>query len=182
MTEMQAMELAREVGFSHWGVFDARTLSFLPEVREMCRADKCGRYDKSWSCPPACGTLEQCREQASAFDWGVLLQTTASLEDDFDIETMMEAEGLQQKRFRAFIDLLGKDTPQLPLGAGSCTECVSCTWPDAPCRHPDRMTPSMEAFGLQVSDVCRAAEVPYYYGPLTITFTSSVLFQRCQSC
>ena len=176
MTRDQAAELARAAGFSHWGVFPANELVFLPEVREMCAADKCGRYDKNWSCPPACGTLEECEKRAGAYDWGVLLQTTAEMEDDFDVEAMMEADRLHRERFSAFLARLGPETDRLPLGAGSCAVCDICTWPDAPCRFPGRMTPSMEAYGLQVSDVCRSAGIAYYYGPRTITYTCCVLF------
>ncbi|MBR2717482.1 MAG: DUF2284 domain-containing protein, partial [Oscillospiraceae bacterium] len=79
MTKEQAMELAREIGFTHWGIFPVSELKFLPEVRAACEVNKCGRYDKSWSCPPGCGTLEECESKARAFDWGILLQTTGEL-------------------------------------------------------------------------------------------------------
>ena len=177
MTKNEALALAREAGFSHAGVFPVGELRFLPQVREMCAADKCGRYDRSWSCPPACGTLEECRDRAMAFEWGVLLQTTAELEDAFDVETMLSAGALQAERFRAYLDSLPPETERLPLGAGCCTVCESCAWPHAPCRFPRRMTPSMEAFGLQVADVCRSAALAYNYGPGTITYSSCVLFR-----
>lgn len=175
MTKEQAMRMAEETGFSHWGVFPVEDLRFLPEVRAACEVNSCGRYGKSWSCPPACGSLEENERRARAFRWGVLLQTTGQMEDDFDIEVMIEAEQLQKKRFEAYCARLeGEEC--LPLGAGSCTICAQCTYPDAPCRFPERMRVSMEAFGLQVTDVCRAAETPYYYGPRTITYSGCVLF------
>lgn len=178
MTQDQAMELARDVGFSHWGVFPVSELRFLPEVRDMCRANTCGRYGRSWSCPPACGTLEECRARAMAFAWGILLQTTAGMEDDFDVETMMEAGREQKDRLAAFCARLDPAERRLPLGAGTCEVCAECSYPDAPCRFPDRRQTSMEAFGLLVNDVCRSAGVPYYHGPRTITYTSCVLFGK----
>ena len=82
MTKEQAARLAKETGFSHWGFFRTEGLRFLQEVRDMCAADRCDRYDKCWSCPPGCGTLEESREKAGKFSWGILLQTTEELEDD----------------------------------------------------------------------------------------------------
>ena len=180
MTKEQAARLAEEAGFSHWGFFRTEGLRFLQEVRDMCAADRCDRYDKCWSCPPGCGTLEESREKAGMFSWGILLQTTAELEDDYDVETMMEAEALQKERFEAFYTAVAAREEILPMGSGACRICGECTYPAAPCRFPDRMVSSMEAYGLVVSEVCQLAETPYYYGPQTITYTSCVLMRTPQ--
>ena len=63
-----------------------------------------------------------------------------------------------------------------PLSSGGCGICEKCTYPDAPCRFPDRAFPSMEACGLVVNDVCKASGIPYNYGPRTMTFTGCVLY------
>ena len=47
------------IGFEHAAFFDPANLEFRQEVREMCAAGKCHMYDKCWSCPPACGTVEE---------------------------------------------------------------------------------------------------------------------------
>lgn len=176
-------ELAREAarraeafGFSHAGALDAATLRLRSEVRDMCATDKCGKYNKSWMCPPACGELSENTEKIRGYGWGVIVQTTAQLEDDFDIEAMEEASRRQGELFVAFREELEKDYPGLlPLGSGGCTTCESCTWPAAPCRFPDKAMPSMEAFGLLVSDVCSDNGLPYYYGPKTLTYTGCYL-------
>ena len=180
MNKDHAMKLAESAEFSHWGIFPTDKLRFLPEVRGMCAADLCHQYGKSWSCPPGCGTLEEIREKTLAYDYGLLLQTTAQMEDEFDVEAMMEAEKLHKERFESLCRTLAEtdNEPFLPMGAGSCEICPSCTYPDSPCRFPDRMTVSMEAYGLVVSNVCELAGVPYYYGPLTITYTCCILFQN----
>ena len=177
MTREDAARLAEEAGFSHWGVFLADGLRFLPDVRDMCSANRCHMYNKCWSCPPGCGTLEDSREKAAQYSWGILLQTTAELEDDYDAETMMEAEEQQKERLDVFCKELAGKEEMLPMGSGACTICQKCTYPDAPCRFPDRMITSMEAYGLVVSEVCQLADTPYYYGPLTITYSSCVLFK-----
>ncbi|BAK47196.1 MAG: DUF2284 domain-containing protein [Lachnospiraceae bacterium] len=176
MTKEQAAELAEKCGFSHWGFFQASDLRFLQEVRDMCAADKCHKYDNCWSCPPACGTLEESRAKASGYDWGILLQSTGAMEDDFDVETMMGTEEEQKSRLAAFVEALDAEERYLPMSSGACCICKTCTYPDAPCRFPDRMITSMEAYGLVVSEVCESADTPYYYGPGTITYTSCVLF------
>ncbi len=167
---------AEAFGFSHAGALDAGTLRLRAEVRGMCAADKCHMYNKSWMCPPACGSLAENAEKLRRYGWGIIVQTTARLEDDFDIEAMQEAGRLQGERFVAFREDLEKEYPGLlPLGSGGCRRCGACTYPHAPCRFPDKAMPSMEAFGLLVSDVCADNGIPYYYGPGTLTYTGCYL-------
>ena len=51
-------DLALEAGFTYAAPLAMDALVFRPEVRSMCAADRCRSYGKSWSCPPAAGTLE----------------------------------------------------------------------------------------------------------------------------
>ncbi len=176
MTREKAIQLAEEAGFSHWGIFPADKLRYLKEVRDMCAADRCQMYDRCWSCPPACGTLDEIREKTKEYDWGLLVQSTGQMEDDFDVEMMMETEELQKEHLKDLCERIGTGEKMLPMASGACTICKECTYPDAPCRFPERMHSSMEAYGLVVSEVCQLANVPYYYGPLTITYTSCILF------
>ena len=173
---MDLVKLALEIGFSHAAPLNASALRALPEVREMCASGRCKRYGKSWSCPPACGSLEECQARMQAYTGGVLVQTTAELADDFDYESMAKAQEVHKKNFFTLARQTRLLIPDcLPLTAGSCTICRSCTCPDRPCRFPNKMLSSMEAYGLLVSAVCEASGLPYYYGPGTLTYSSCIL-------
>ena len=171
-------ELASECGFTSSAPLDVATLIFLPEVRDMCATDKCNRYNHSWSCPPACGSLEDMREKVKAFTSGLLVQTVGHLEDNFDWETLEETAKKQKESFEKMQAILKKEYPRLiAMGTGGCTICETCTYPDAPCRFPDRLTSSMEACGLLVSQVCTDNNLKYNHGPLTIAYTGCFLLQ-----
>ena len=74
--------------------------------------------------------------------------------------------------------LLRRDYPELmAIGAGTCTRCKQCSYPDAPCRFPNLMTSSMEALGMLVLEVCKNNDLTYYYGPNTIAYTSCFLLK-----
>jgi predicted metal-binding protein len=176
MTIQEALALAQALGFSHVGELNVGALECLPEVRQMCAADRCHHYGRSWSCPPHCGSLEEISQRMARYHGGILVQSTGALEDDFDIETMQETETLQKERFRQLVAQVRALAPDcLPMAAGTCTVCERCTCPDAPCRCPELAIPSMEACGLFVSRVCEQSNLPYYYGPQTITYTSCIL-------
>lgn len=171
-------ELARQLGFTRVGEIEGSALIAREEVRAMCAADRCSRYGSSWSCPPACGSLEHCQKRMSSYDGGILVQTTGMLEDDFDLEGLAL---LQEKHKRAF-DTLARQVRRLhpdclPLTAGTCTLCIKCTYPDKPCRFPTKRLSSMEAYGLLVSDVCIRSGMEYYYGPKTMTYTGCILYR-----
>ena len=170
-------ELALEIGFSQAALIAPQDLRILPEVREMCAANRCRRYGHSWSCPPACGSLEETETEIRSFSGGILVQTTAALEDEFDAEGISDSGKKHKRSFATMVRQTRLLLPDcLPLGAGACTVCVSCTYPDRPCRFPNRRISSMEAYGLLVSEVCGQAGLKYYYGPKTITWSSCILY------
>lgn len=171
----QLLQLAK-TRFSHVGPLDPATLQALPEVRDMCAADKCRSYGKSWSCPPACGTIRDLQLQMQSYHRGFLVQTVSKLEDSFDFEGMMEAEEAHQRAFEDLTREILKLFPgALPMGAGVCRLCPVCSYPDAPCRFPALVFPSMEARGLLVSRVCEENGLAYSHGSGTITLTSGCL-------
>ena len=179
LTMEDVVEQAIAFGFSHAGVLDASTLKPREEVRDMCAAGKCRGYNSSWVCPPGCGTLEEMAEIMSAYKYGVIVQTTGELEDEFDMDGMREAGAAQRKRFIEFRDELEKQWPgMIAFGSGGCNRCESCTYPDEPCRQPERATSSMEAAGLVVSDVCTDNGMQYYYGKSTLTYTGCYLLEK----
>ena len=64
MLDMEKLgKLAEDFGFTAWGELDMSTLEFKPEVRDMCEANTCGQWNRTWACPPACGTLEEMKQR-----------------------------------------------------------------------------------------------------------------------
>ena len=177
--DYSALELlAQKHGFTYTAPLDPKTIDVKMEVRQMCEANTCGRYNKCWSCPPGCGSLEEHRERVAGYNIGILVQTVGELEDNLDFEAMMDTEAAHKKHFLEFYAELRKLYPgMLALGSGSCTQCKPCAYPDAPCRFPEKMVSSMEAYGMLVTEVCKANNMRYNYGPCTIAYTSCYLLE-----
>jgi predicted metal-binding protein len=169
---------ALDAGFDAAGPLDCSTIILRPEVRQACEINKCGRYGQSWSCPPGCGSLDECADRIRRYARGLIVQTVGKLEDEFDGEGMMEAERRHAQSFRALSRELRKQYPgMLSIGTGSCSICDTCTYPDAPCRDPLGASSPMEAYGMMVRDVCKANGMDYYHGKGTITFTGCFLLE-----
>ncbi len=169
-------DLAERTGFSAWAKLDVASIDLKSEVRDMCAVNSCGMYAKRWSCPPGCGTLEDCRKQLQRYPCGILVQTVGEIEDSFDFEAMVEIEAEHKERFARMYDSLRREgTEVLALGAGCCTYCGECTYPAAPCRFPDKAVSSMEAYGMLVLEVCKLNALPYHYGSNKMAYTGCFL-------
>ena len=84
MTYEELEKLAMDSGFNHTAPLDVSTIEVRKEVRDACEQNTCNMYDLCWSCPPACGTLEECGNRIKAYHTGIILQSSIQLEDSFD--------------------------------------------------------------------------------------------------
>ena len=172
----QWIQTALDMGFTSAAPLSIPTIQPMESVREMCAADKCRAYNRNWTCPPACGTLEECEARMKSYRYGLLLQTTGQMSKTIDSRAYARTERLHNENFRNFAEEIKKAFPEaLCLGAGGCRVCKSCAYPE-PCRFPEKAYSSMEGYGLFVTQVCRDNGLPYYYGEKTITYTACVLF------
>jgi len=170
------IKVALDCGFTAAVKLDLQTLKPMAMVRDACAAGKCGAYGKNWTCPPYCGTLEECEARMKGYSHGLLLQTVGQLEKTVDTRGYARVEGEHLASFHRFADMLRREYPQaLCLGSGGCRICGTCAWPEK-CRFPEKACASMEAYGLFVTQICRDNGMPYYYGPKTITYAACVLF------
>ena len=176
MNYEQLKAIAEEAGFTACAPLEIKTITLKQEVRDMCAVNTCGMYGKRWSCPPGCGTLEECGQQIAGRTMGILVQTIGDIEDSFDFEAMMEIEDEHKEHFvEMYAALRAAGVDVTALGAGCCTVCAKCSYPDEPCRFPEKMVSSMEAYGMVVNEICKANGLPYNYGPEKMAYTSCFL-------
>ena len=169
--------LAARNGFTEYGYVPMDRLQFRADVRKICEGNSCHSYGSSWACPPAVGTLEECRRRVGQYDTMLLFTKKYALESSFDFEAM--GEGLRD--FKKTTDRFHKDLDSvlsgfLLLSNEGCGRCARCTYPDEPCRFPELLHHSLEGYGFVVSELAREAGVRYNNGPDTVTFFGALLF------
>lgn len=150
-------------------------LCFEEGVREACKVNYCGRYSKSWTCPPACGELGELKEKILKYKNAFVFTTKHDIEDSFDIEGMYAAHKRHNEITVSLTDICREHSARI-LAAGSCTICEKCSYPDAPCRFPDRALTSIEACGINVMTLSKTAGINYINGSNTVTYFTAVLF------
>jgi len=171
-------EAATGVHVHEWALLPSGELVFSPELLEYCKSNVCGNYNKSWTCPPACESMEEQREKIFSFENVFVFTTKHDLEDSFDYEGM--TRGMKLHSFLT-IEFKKRSGGAPVYGAGSCPVCrdsdenASCAFP-SPCPFPEKKIGSIEAAGINVTELSKAAGIAYNNGPNTVTYFSMALF------
>ena len=150
-----------------------------PAFRDMCAKNTCGNYGKCWTCPPDVGDIYELMAKLRSYEYILVYQSVRPLEDSFDFEGMMEAGVFHNKLTATVRNKLKAEgfADALFLCAGGCRICEVCAKKtDEPCRHPEAAMASLEAYGVNVSKLAKAAGMKYINGQNTVTFFSGVLF------
>ena len=115
-------------------------------VADACRA--CPAYGRTWACHPYDFDIEARLRR---------FHTVRIIACTFPLPPGAEADfaSIAPVREKLNADILAIESELGGLACafgGSCRICPRCTRPDAhPCRHPDRMRPSLEAYGFDIT-------------------------------
>ena len=69
-----------------FAIVNPKDVPFREYVVDACAMNYCGRYGKTWQCPPGVGSLEHLKEKCLAYKKAVVFTTVHPIEDSFDIE------------------------------------------------------------------------------------------------
>ncbi|MBQ8309843.1 MAG: DUF2284 domain-containing protein [Clostridia bacterium] len=156
-------------------LLDTKDIPFSEEVVAACARNACGCYGKTWQCPPGVGTLAERMRICRAFDHAIVFTTRHALDDSFDIDGWARGREVHEKTTDCVLELF-PPMKHLAFSAEGCHLCKACTYPDAPCRFPDRARVSVEANGIFVVELARMCGIRYHNGKNTVTYFSMILF------
>lgn len=157
--------------------FSTQELEFSARIRAVCEQE-CPRYGKTWACPPAVGTVEACKARCLAYPEGLLLVTVTEVADITDMEQTLATRPAHEEVTRQVAQLLRQQgLSVMGLSTDSCAICEHCSYPAAPCRHPDKMYPCVESHGIVVTALAEKLGVAYLYGGNVVTWFSLLLFR-----
>ena len=140
-----------ELPIAQYAFFATEELEFSARIRTVCETE-CPRCGKTWACPPAVGTVEACRARCLSYPEGLLIVTLTEVEDIADMEQTLATRPAHEAVTREVAALLrAQGLAVMGLSTDSCAICEKCSYPDAPCRHPDRMFPCVESHGIVVT-------------------------------
>lgn len=161
---------------SQYAWVEPREIEISERIRHVCEHE-CSMYGKSWACPPAVGTVAQCREKILSYPGALVFTTLTEVEDIADLEATLATRAPHEELTRQVRDILLQFSPDvLTLSTEACAICAHCSYPDAPCRHPDRMFPCVESYGVIATALAEKAGIEFYNGNL-VTWFSLLLYR-----
>lgn len=172
-----------ETFISQFPIFEFRQLntadlSVRERVRTICQAE-CERYGSTWACPPAVGELDQCEKKIKSYEKAIFFSSVAEVSDVLNMEEMLTTRRAHEdltSEVAAFLKEEGYET--FTLSTESCDICESCAYLDGePCRHPERMHPCLESYGIVAAEIVEREQMEYNLGGNTILWFSMVLFR-----
>ncbi|SHJ52311.1 DUF2284 domain-containing protein [Parasporobacterium paucivorans] len=173
----KVLERIKETGVFQYGLIKPSAISYRQEIRDICKGNLCRKYGTTWACPPAVGTIDECRERCMHYNTMLVFTGKFMMEDSFDYEGMVQSMADFKKLAR---DLESAVKPCLKdyliLSNEGCDICKTCTYPFASCRFPEQLHHSVEGYGILVSELAKQAGINYYNGENSVTYFGALLF------
>ena len=154
---------------------EPESLEFSDRVRWICQHE-CAMYGTTWACPPGVGTVAECKKKCLSYNKCLLISTISEVADISDLQATLATRGDHE----AVTDQVGDILRSLGaepyiLSTEACAICKTCAWPDAPCRHPDKMYPCVESHGILVTALADRLGMSFFNGNL-VTWYSLIFY------
>ena len=159
----------------HW--IDPRELEFTDRVRWVCEHE-CPMYGKTWACPPGVGTVARCRARCEGFENCLMISTVTEISDIGNLQEALDT----RPDHEAVTDAVGQILRNLGaepwiLSTQACAVCDRCAYLDGqPCRHPEKMHPCVESYGINLIPTLERVGVEYQFGRNVVTWFSLLFY------
>jgi predicted metal-binding protein len=180
MRKLQSLvEQVKQTGVFQCGFAKPSEINYRQEIREICKDNSCRQYGRTWACPPAVGTVEECKNRCLRYSAMLVFTGKFMLEDSFDLDGMKRSMN-DFKRIAHEVESAAKPYLKnyLVLSNESCNTCTTCAYPDTPCRFPEQLHHSIEGYGILVAELAEQAAVNYNNGENTVTYFGALLFNH----
>ncbi|MPM04907.1 hypothetical protein SDC9_51188 [bioreactor metagenome] len=177
MIESEILLQKEKLNLAEYVFAKPENIVFSNEVRNMCEKNTCRMYGTTWACPPAVGTVEWCKVRCNEYENVFIFTTMYHLKDMYDIEEWKNDRIMHKRVSDKVAKIFRSKYPEaLVLSAEGCTVCKTCTYPDKPCRFPERMHPATEGYGILVTESAKVCGIKYNNGPETLTYFSMIFY------
>lgn len=152
-------------------------LMFSDRIRWICEHE-CPMYGKTWACPPAVGSVEECRERLMQYDDALLIATITEVSDIANIEETLATRAPHEEITRqVHAMVIEQCEDSIVLSTEACAVCENCAYPDCACRHPEKMYPCVESHGIVVTDLAEKTGIDFYADGNLVTWFSLIFYK-----
>lgn len=172
--EMQLSELP----LYQYAFVNTADLLFSDRIRWICEHE-CPMYNKTWACPPAVGSVQECQARCMEFDEALLITTITEVSDIANIEETLSTRAPHEEITRQVLALVWQQAEKtLVLSTEACAICDECAWPNGSCRFQEKMFPCVESHGIVVTDLAEKAGIDFFADGGNLVTWFSLIFYR----
>lgn len=166
-----------ELPLYQYAFIRTRDLKFSQRIRWICEHE-CPMYNTNWACPPAVGSVEACKARCMAFEEALIIATVTEVGDISDMAQTLSTRPAHEEITRQVLERVRAQAREtLVLSTEACAICQHCSWPEAPCRHPERMFPCVESHGIVVTALAEYMDIDFYAEGNLVTWFSLIFYR-----
>ena len=168
---------ARELGFEA-ALIDTAEIHFNPVFRTYCAENRCGQYDANYSCPPACGEVENMAAALQRFSRALVVRSSREIESYEDKETIFKAKKEHNAAMLSLCTMLrGEGACVKMCGASQCLLCATCARTRGePCRDPERRYSCLSAYCIDVAKLAESAGMDFSWSDKKLSLYGLIAF------
>ena len=173
LLEAQLMELP----LYQYAFIRTENLLFSDRIRWICEHE-CPMYGKTWACPPAVGSVEECRARCLAYEEALVIATITEVSDIANIGETLATRAPHEDITRQVAEMVrGQAEEIMVLSTEACAICEDCAYPGAPCRFREKMYPCVESHGIVVTDLAEKEGIDFYAEGNLVTWFSLIFYR-----
>lgn len=177
LDQERLLQQMNELPLYFYHFFSPEELEFSERIRWICE-NECPMYGKSWACPPAVGTVEQCKARCMKYENCLMISTIVEVNDIANIEETLKTRGDHEAITNQVRDFMREqDIDPYVLSSEACAVCEQCAYKEGKkCRLPDRMHPCIESHGINILPMIEELGLMFQYGENVVTWFSLLLY------
>lgn len=177
LNQERLLQQMNELPLFFYHFFSPEELDFSERIRWICE-NECPMYGKSWACPPAVGTVEQCKARCMKYENCLMISTIVEVNDIANIEESLKTRGDHEAITNQVRDFMREqDIDPYVLSSEACAACEQCAYKEGKkCRLPDRMHPCIESHGINILPMIEELGLMFQYGENVVTWFSLLLY------
>ena len=110
-----------------------------------------------------------------------MMTSITEVSDIANLEETLATRGPHEELTRQVRDMIAAQGVETrALSTEACAICQHCAYPDAPCRHPDKMFPCVESQGINIIPTLEENGLEFQYGQNIVTWVSLLLFRDAE--
>ena len=179
MTDMELVKLAEEAG-GRAAILPTKEIPVDGSFRKFCEDNLCGKYNANYSCPPACGTVEEVHRRLYDQDKALVVEMIWDVNGVEDKEFIFSSRNKLNRTVLQLMDQLRvAGTDGFCLGYGGCPLCNPCKQAEGePCAFPKKKISCMSAYCIDVGKLAQKCDLPFAWSNKRIHLFGLIAFKE----